>query len=109
MGVTAPSEVPFFRVCFCSVRFNRHGSARFSEYVQTVSPDFEDSLAPDSVLTKFKIACAVSLIPGQHDCWNASSRYAPIAIAQKVAQSAEAIFVLSTIKCLDLASPYRSY
>ena len=29
------------------VRFNVHGSAKFSEYVQTASPDFEDSLAPD--------------------------------------------------------------
>src|SRR5262249_9530003 len=83
-----------------------HGSARFSEYVQTVSPNLEDTLAPDSVLTKFKIVCAVSLIPRQHDCWNASSRYAPIVIAQRATQSA-AIFVLSTIKCLDLASPYR--
>jgi hypothetical protein len=92
MAVTEPSEFSLFRVCFRSVRFNVHGSAKFSEYVQTVSPDFEDSLAPDCVLTKFKIACAVSLIPGQHDCWNASSRYAPIAIAQSAAQSAEAIF-----------------
>src|SRR4030095_12766862 len=107
MGITEPSEFSFFRVCFSSVRFNMHGSARFSEYVQTVSPDFEDSLAPDCVLTTFKIACAVSLIPGQHDCWNASSRFAPIAIAQKAAQSAEAIFVLSIIKCLELASPCR--
>src|SRR5678815_2580509 len=103
MAVTEPSEFSLFRVCFRSVRFNVHGSAKFSEYVQTVSPDFQDLLAPDCVLTKFKIACAVSLIPGQHDCWNASSRYAPIAIAQSAAQSAEAIFALSIIKCLDLA------
>src|SRR5215510_7062097 len=107
MGVTVASEVPFFKVCFSSVRFNMHGSARFSEYVQTASPDFEGSLAPDFVLTKFKIACAVSLIPGHHNCWNASSRYAPIAIAQKAAQSAEAIFLFSTIKCLT-HSRYRA-
>src|SRR5262249_1300219 len=72
----------------------------FSEYVQTVSPHFEDSLAPDSVLTILRMACAVSLSPRQHDWWNASSRYAPIAIAQNAAQNAKAIFELSAIKCL---------
>src|SRR5262249_58891758 len=54
-------------------------------------------------------AWGVCLIPGQQDFWNAKSRYAPIAIAQKAAQSAEAIFVLSIINGLDLASTYRSY
>jgi hypothetical protein len=77
-----------------------HGSARFREYVQTASPEFEDSLAPDLVLTKCKISCAVSMIPGQHDCRDAASGYAPIAIAQKAAQSAEAIFLLSTMTFL---------
>jgi hypothetical protein len=46
------------------------------------------------------LGCAVSLIPGQHDCWNASSGSAPIAVAQRAAQSAKAIFLLSTIKYL---------
>src|SRR5262245_44051094 len=106
MRVMDASELSFLRVCLCSVRLNTHRSGKVSEYVQTTSPESEDSLAPDALFTRFKISRAgVSGIPAQHEFWNASSRYTPIAAAQKAAQSAKAIFLLSNIKCL---TPFRA-